>query len=238
MTGQEIVRIAATRIGQKYVLGAKVPKTDPNWQGPWDCAELASWALMQATHILFGTRPQNNPVRADAYTGYWGEQAHAAHAIVTIEDAAGIPGSFILREPISSAGGHIVISDGQGGTVEAHSTARGVIRHTISGRRWDFGIVVPGVNYGTGTAPVTVTTPPATIAATSNAVTYRLTRPLMVGQKVAEIQTALQNHGQNPGHIDGVFGPRTQAAVIAFQNSQGLVPDGEVGPDTARALGV
>ncbi|MEO5339099.1 MAG: peptidoglycan-binding protein [Magnetococcus sp. MYC-9] len=230
MTGQEIVALAETRVGQSYVLGAKVPKNDPNWQGPWDCAELASWALFQVTGILFGTRPQNNPARADAYTGYWGEQAHAAHAIVDLQAAAGIPGSFVLREPASSLGGHIVISDGQGGTVEAHSSKRGVIRSTLSGRRWDYGIVVPGVQHSVTSPPAPITTPHSTI--------YRLTKPLMVGQEVAAIQTALRNHGLNPGHVDGVFGPQTRAAVIDFQKAQGLLPDGEVGQETAGALGV
>lgn len=37
---------------------------------------------------------------------------------------------------------------------------------------------------------------------------------------------------------DGLFGPRTQAAVVAFQSEYGLLTDGVVGPATWRALGV
>jgi len=36
---------------------------------------------------------------------------------------------------------------------------------------------------------------------------------------------------------DGIFGPLTQKAVINFQKSKGLVPDGIVGPKTKAALG-
>ncbi len=36
--------------------------------------------------------------------------------------------------------------------------------------------------------------------------------------------------------VDGVFGPNTEAAVIAFQSSEGFIRDGIVGPDTLRAL--
>jgi peptidoglycan hydrolase-like protein with peptidoglycan-binding domain len=34
----------------------------------------------------------------------------------------------------------------------------------------------------------------------------------------------------------GNFGPKTEAAVRAFQRSKGLVPDGIVGPKTWAAL--
>jgi putative chitinase len=54
---------------------------------------------------------------------------------------------------------------------------------------------------------------------------------------VTELQTRLQLRGFSTGAIDGVFGPGTEAAVLAFQNSEGLVPDGEVGARTAQALG-
>ncbi len=55
---------------------------------------------------------------------------------------------------------------------------------------------------------------------------------------VTDLQTSLQARGFPPGTIDGQFGPGTEAAVIAFQKSEGLVPDGVVGPRTALALGV
>lgn len=37
---------------------------------------------------------------------------------------------------------------------------------------------------------------------------------------------------------DAIFGPQTQGAVKDFQRSEGLSPDGIVGPNTWRALGV
>ena len=58
------------------------------------------------------------------------------------------------------------------------------------------------------------------------------------GPDVVELQTRLRAHGFPPGAIDGDFGPGTTAAVIAFQRSEGLLPDGVVGPRTAAALGV
>lgn len=58
------------------------------------------------------------------------------------------------------------------------------------------------------------------------------------GPSVRELQTLLRNEGFNPGPIDGIFGNQTHAAVIAFQRSKGLVPDGVVGILTWTALGV
>jgi putative chitinase len=59
----------------------------------------------------------------------------------------------------------------------------------------------------------------------------------MTGNDVTGLQTRLQMRGFSPGAIDGIFGPGTEAAVVAFQKSEGLVPDGIVGTSTAMALG-
>ena len=58
------------------------------------------------------------------------------------------------------------------------------------------------------------------------------------GASVQRLQTLLIQNGFNPGPVDGIFGPQTQAAVIAFQRSRFLVPDGIVGIQTWTALGV
>ena len=59
----------------------------------------------------------------------------------------------------------------------------------------------------------------------------------ITGGDVSGLQTRLQARGFPPGAIDGTFGPATEAAVMAFQKSEGLTPDGVVGAVTARALG-
>jgi len=58
------------------------------------------------------------------------------------------------------------------------------------------------------------------------------------GPEVTALQQALAAKGFNPGAVDGSFGGGTQAAVIAFQNSEGLLADGQAGPRTLAALGL
>jgi len=228
-TGTEVVRIAETRTGERYVLGTLVPKDDGGWRGPWDCAEFVSWCVYQASGQLYGC--ENNaapPAKANAYTGYWSRDAQAIGKKISLEEAARTPGALLLRVPQPGLTGHIVILDGKGGTVEAHSSAMGVIKGTLANRRWDTGILVPWIDYAGGDShPVT---PPAIV--------YRVTEPLMKGAKIEEIQVKLQALGYDVGEIDGIFGPQTAASVHSFQLSQGLVPDGEVGPLTAAALGI
>lgn len=54
--------------------------------------------------------------------------------------------------------------------------------------------------------------------------------------RIVALQNRLAEYGFNPGAIDGVFGLATQAALIAFQRSEGLLADGIAGVRTLAAL--
>jgi peptidoglycan hydrolase-like protein with peptidoglycan-binding domain len=58
------------------------------------------------------------------------------------------------------------------------------------------------------------------------------------GDDVKAVQKALKAAGFNPGDIDGVYGPMTAAAVVAYQMAMKLVVDGIVGPKTWAAFGL
>ena len=60
------------------------------------------------------------------------------------------------------------------------------------------------------------------------------------GPEVRTLQTALnQQLFPRPNlRVDGVFGPLTRTAVVAFQRQAGLLTDGIVGPRTRAALGM
>jgi LysM repeat protein len=55
--------------------------------------------------------------------------------------------------------------------------------------------------------------------------------------QVAAVQVGLRAHGFDPGPIDGISGPLTRAALLAFQRERGIRATGRFGPATRRALG-
>lgn len=228
-TGEDLLRIAGHHVGDPYLLGVVAPKTNKQWRGPWDCAEFVSWCVFQRSGILYGCDNNTNPVLADAFTGFWHRDVMSIGRRIDIESAASIPGAAVLRIPQPGLIGHIVFSDGKGNTVEAHSRSTGVIRGKLSGRRWDMGVLVPGIEYTPLSDPRPVPQP---------LLVLRLTNPQMQGKLVRDVQRALKESGFNPGKIDGIYGPNTVAAVNAFQVTNGLVADGEVGVQTAKALGI
>lgn len=82
-----------------------------------------------------------------------------------------------------------------------------------------------------GTAPAPVMIPAVEPATGTGGTTGRPTlRRGMTGALTRTVQ------GKVGAEVDGEFGPKTEAAVRAFQRTHGLVPDGIVGPKTWRAL--
>lgn len=54
--------------------------------------------------------------------------------------------------------------------------------------------------------------------------------------EVAELQTRLKSAGFDPGPADGLFGPKTELAIKNFQEKNGIIRAGYVGPKTRAAL--
>jgi peptidoglycan hydrolase-like protein with peptidoglycan-binding domain len=56
--------------------------------------------------------------------------------------------------------------------------------------------------------------------------------------QVKTLQQSLQDKGLDPGPIDGVMGPKTQAALRAYQKDQNLPQTGRTDAQTLEKLGV
>lgn len=230
-TGNDLLKLAETRITEKYV-NVLVPKDNPNWHGPWDCAEFVSWAVYQQTTKLYGCVDNSgNPATTEAYSGAWGRDSKNGALIATDQKTANTSAGVILvrKPPMPGKMGHVAISDGNGGTVEAAGTGLGVRRGKIEGRQWHYWVKVPEITYSS----TNVVVPPKPLP-------YLLTLedPNISGLIVESVQQALKEQGFDPGAIDGLYGPHTVAAVYAFQKSNRLVADGVVGPASAKKLGI
>lgn len=143
--GTDLLNLARPHIGEQYVYGATVPKNNPNWHGPWDCAEFVTWAVYQITRKLYGTfNDAGDPATADAYTGQWWVDVNSAGLGISVSRAAGTAGAILLRKPLTSRDGHIVICDGNGGTVEAMGTAYGVRAVVYDSRGRELSRMEPG----------------------------------------------------------------------------------------------
>jgi peptidoglycan hydrolase-like protein with peptidoglycan-binding domain len=53
-----------------------------------------------------------------------------------------------------------------------------------------------------------------------------------------KLQEALKAKGHDPGPIDGIMGPKTRAALKAFQEASGITATGKLDDQTAEKLGV
>ena len=231
VTGAQLLALAETRIGEKYV-NVQVPKDNRNWHGPWDCAEFASWLVYQTTGKLYGCISNSaDPAVADAYSGAWVRDTIDGLVNRTTQlEASSIAGAVLIRTPpVPGKMGHIAVTDGRGGTVEAAGVNLGVRRDKVEGRLWHYVVKIPELTYAS-TGHVAVVKP----------LPYMLTleTPCIKSSLVRTVQRALRDKGVDPGKIDSVYGPHTVAAVEAFQAMNRLVADGICGPRTARKLGI
>lgn len=132
---------------------------------------------------------------------------------------------------------------GQRGIVGHGDVSRAYRRsdHTDPGANfpWDYFIGRVQAHHG-GEAGPPVPPPPAPTPQVGEPVVSRrrnTTHPL-----VREVQTLLYKLGINPGPVDGIFGAKTESAVMEFQRrglditGTPLVVDGIVGPLTLAAL--
>lgn len=234
MIGSRILDVARPHLGERYVLGSHAPLANRNWTGPWDCAEFASWLVYQAYGMLYGCGTRTDLRKADPYSGSWWDDAETAGVAVPVDRAVFTPGAFLVRRPrvdgTRRLSGHVALSVGDGTVYEAAGAKLGVRVGPALGRRWDVGVELPDVVYERrATAPVRPVALPFVM---------RREEDPRYDDHVVELQAALRRHGFDPGRIDGRFGDVTEAAVAAFQASEGLIQDGEVGPDTGRGLGL
>lgn len=251
MTGKDLVQIAELYKGHKYVLGAlpfrhnaeflkrtltesfTLDELKNNIKGPHDCAEFVCLVAFLTIKLLYGANNNSYLDKlqlVDAWTNFFKRDFdRGLFTKLTIAQAANTPGAILLRYTKGSAIGHIVISKGDGTTIEAHSRARGVANALISGRTWDCAFTLKELSsICTGKC---IVEPPKSIV-------YRLRTPYMESPFLKELQVKLKDLRFYSGPISGKYGPLTMNAVTSAQRHFGIVIDGMCGPETAITLGL
>jgi peptidoglycan hydrolase-like protein with peptidoglycan-binding domain len=69
----------------------------------------------------------------------------------------------------------------------------------------------------------------------SNATPAPMPQPLS-SDTVRQVQTSLQRQGMYKGNIDGVWGPETQSALMAYQQAHGMAATGKLDAATMASL--
>ena len=227
MRGADILPIARSKIGQEYVLGARAQLDNPDYNGPWDCAEYASWCVNQAYSRKMGLTSSGDP-----YSGSWAAEAEKSGArVVSVGEALSTPGAILVRQPkaFGRTIGHVAICVGNGNLLEARGKNHGVVEsNNAASRPWSLGILVPGVAYKNF----------GSVDYIESQSELELQDPNMKGLHVFVLELALKDFGYKTGRIDGVFNNDTAKAVTKFQGDRGLLVDGVVGRETAQALGI
>lgn len=140
--------------------------------------------------------------------------------------------------------GHVGYYIGGGYAVEWKGFSYGCCKTKVAGRGWTHWYKLPFIQYGaaaeTPDVPAMPTqpgdaTPPSTDYGT-RLLRYRKGRSMLKGEDVLAVQARLLELGFDLGKADGVYGPKSAAAVTAFQMARGIKADGIVGPDTRREL--
>ena len=127
----------------------------------------------------------------------------------------------VLQSSLQSLGYDVMGVDGQFGS-----------RTDAAVRRFqdEFGLKVDGV--------VGRTTKTAIVGSQHDPADNEILSAGSRGESVRALQTVLNTGGFAAGSADGIFGPMTLSAVIAYQRNQKLWVDGLVGPRTLKSLGI
>jgi len=207
-TAKQFVDLLVQQEGDTYRLGHEVKLKDPN-PDIFDCSELIEWGAHQVGVFM------------PDYSGNQIAYCEKKGTVISVDEAVKTRGALLWHE------GHVAISLGNGKTIEAMNTERGVVignAKTSKGHRFTKGALIPDLEY------------PNKDKKDKKDKEDKLVKPpfkrtLEAGDKseqVRYVQTVLAKLGFHTGRIDGIYGTMTSKAVRKFQAEKGLKVTGIV----------
>jgi len=185
-----------------------------------DCSGLFSWAFAQLGGYMYhGSNTM--------YSRYCVNKGRLINGFKDGKEPLK-PGTAVFTGDAVNHG-HVGLFIGGNEVIEASGPKSGVIKSRLTASKWTYWGELIGVDYSAGSSDGSSGEKPDT-------------RPTLKrgsrGEFVTLLQTTLINRGYDVGPLgaDGDFGRCTQAAVVAFQQANGLEADGIVGRRTWAAL--
>ena len=136
--------------------------------------------------------------------------------------------------------GHAGYYIGSGFAIEWKGFAYGCVKTAIEGRGWTHWYQLPFLDYGDDrqihNSFVSVQKEQSLSEYGTRLLRYPSGKNMMRGNDVLAVQERLIEMGYDPGATDGIYGLKTMAAVMEFQESRGIKVDGIVGPITRSEL--
>lgn len=209
-----------------------------------DCSGLVYWAIK----LLGGTTYHGSHTMFTRWTTARGDLKNGKRT----DGGVLLPGTAVFKKQKASSGQksyngynyhHVGLYIGNGTVIEAKGTINGVVTSKVES--WHAWGELKGVDYsggensessGTGVSGAPVQPSTADNATVSPTRLLKRTSPMQRGDDVKALQEQLTTLGFACGKIDGIFGDKTKAAVIAFQTASGVTVDGIVGPVTSMKL--
>jgi hypothetical protein len=171
------------------------------------CADYESWALGAGLSV-----GKNNGRYGDVVTFDFGGRGYAHH--IGFIKSKNSDGTYQTIEGNTS-----VTSQDNGGAVMERTRSQGDMRYIFRPKY--------------SASPTPEPTP------TGDKYMFNINRVLtigMTGTDVLLLEEILKARGFYTGNLDRSFGPQLRAAVIKYQQSRGLDPDGQAGPKTLADL--
>lgn len=148
-TGQQIVDLAMTQTGKRYVFGVENDSRTVATATAWDCSELVQIVCRE-----LGVAP----VMPDGAYWQW-RHCRNNNTFIPIDQARRTPGALLFVGPGTEGGKtgrdaiwHVAISRGDGTTIEAKSTKDGTGSWPIA-NRFTFAALIPGVDHANAGTP-------------------------------------------------------------------------------------